>query len=440
MTTSAPASVLDSYVIFSTTPRSSAQFTQLRGHLICECELTKKKTFEWDMHARADKQLSSTPGAGHLEVLMNTILRSLTLAMGMSLGGPELYKVDRRRRFYARSGRSARPPWPERYAQLIPYGAEDSVRSLLRWMDLPHKDVLADRLLMYLVHLLRTGRQLVTPFLHTSPTFWKGVIHFIHDSRSRWQKETQNSRSGSSASVARAHQEATSLINTFGNFFGGSYAFVDAEQRKLFLKTQPDFPHVISSMLLWIRSVQHAWPHADVQTAWPQFQQWAHFLYIQYAPLRREHGLFPPDIAREAESLVPFMTHPVGIAFHALYDLYHAHRCAAPGCNATYAEAGRKFRHCAGCRRAPYCSRACQDRAWRDPQLAHRRVCQKLWYVAEEGGLKREIQIRVDMKPFFNTWRNLLDREPKALKTIIAVAGHLEALQQAKLLPPGMSA
>ncbi|EIM86507.1 uncharacterized protein STEHIDRAFT_156813 [Stereum hirsutum FP-91666 SS1] len=78
---------------------------------------------------------------------------------------------------------------------------------------------------------------------------------------------------------------------------------------------------------------------------------------------------------------------PKGTAFQTFMSFYHDQRCYAPGCEETYAEAGRKFASCSGCSRVPYCSKSCLAAAWKHPRIPHKAVCKLIRELADKSGI-----------------------------------------------------
>jgi hypothetical protein len=54
------------------------------------------------------------------------------------------------------------------------------------------------------------------------------------------------------------------------------------------------------------------------------------------------------------------------------------HRCFAPACMRTCVSEGRRFRVCAKCKVATYCSPECQARSWKHKHVPHWRLCKDL--------------------------------------------------------------
>jgi hypothetical protein len=66
---------------------------------------------------------------------------------------------------------------------------------------------------------------------------------------------------------------------------------------------------------------------------------------------------------------------PAGRLYHSVFGEAWAHRCYGPFCLSTHISPGVRFKICAACQCATYCSRSCQKLAWRYPGAAHRDVC-----------------------------------------------------------------
>lgn len=60
--------------------------------------------------------------------------------------------------------------------------------------------------------------------------------------------------------------------------------------------------------------------------------------------------------------------------------------CSAVGCNNSLQSAGKDFQRCSRCNVVPYCGRECQIQAWRNEAFPHKRVCPKLRYLVAQGG------------------------------------------------------
>lgn len=447
---------MDVCMAFLTAPRSSTQLAQLQEYMLCRCENTLSRRsiggFVRVLHRRARQSFEfsdhDSDGTSSFAVLLKLIITILndTLLDALEKGGPALYKVDRRLR------RSRRPVndkdftvnnyWPESPYQLVPHGAEDTIRGLFQWMSTPLSGALAMPIMLFVKHIVKGGHQLVVPYVVTGPSFSNALVTYIMGRQLAWDEYEKHDPPNSDV-----HAESLDLLALACGLFHQIYESADRKQFMIFVEGDGtglaiELSYMFNNMLRWASNLREAMePLSADQTdrldiVWNQLSGVSSFVYAFFEQARQRPELCHGAIVDRAKSLKTWHENPVGAAFYALRDLYKSQRCAAPECTATYASAGRKFRHCTGCDRTPYCSAACQRRAWRHASLPHKPVCPSLRFVAEHGMLRREVE-EADLQPFLNAHLFNTDDQLKAVRAAKVVTAHVEALQTAKMSQAG---
>lgn len=107
-------------------------------------------------------------------------------------------------------------------------------------------------------------------------------------------------------------------------------------------------------------------------------------------------------------------------------------QCSAPDCTNTWSGAERKFRFCAGCGRASYCSSKCQTSAWQHPDLPHKMPCRALSSMIEAGILKRRTS-QDTQEVYFAECHERLQRDGQYEKILKSIILYIEGLLSRKM-------
>jgi hypothetical protein len=78
------------------------------------------------------------------------------------------------------------------------------------------------------------------------------------------------------------------------------------------------------------------------------------------------------------------------------WDQRWMRRCRGPGCLQTETPVGRRFKRCGTCKITPYCSRACQQAAWKHLNSSHRLVCSIFWLVCVAHNCTNTKELQLD--------------------------------------------
>jgi hypothetical protein len=113
---------------------------------------------------------------------------------------------------------------------------------------------------------------------------------------------------------------------------------------------------------------------------------------------------------------------PWRIFLDSMQHTYLRQQCAAPDCRRTTEQLGRPFRFCAGCLWVPYCSRACQKKAWRRTDgLQHRDICKHIRLIRPLYYIPHTSELRAAMKREHTL-------TPQELPVVKAIVYHFLAL------------
>lgn len=455
--------VYDLAMAFFASPRSPRQLAQLRESLTCHCEdvhpLIPSQGFKYTTHRTMRERLRAypfkvatwTPFDAFVDSLLGTLRTAL--AHATHRGHLSSYKAKRRKEeghVHACSIQwvAKLDCWPERLSQLLPSGAEDSIRGLNSWLDSPTSDLEVP--IMDLVNDILVTRQLVVRFVVTAHNFWARVMLFIL-ARMKDQRGWLGAHL-KKGPPAHIHLKTFEAIRVSAKLIQGVLVAADPMQCRCFVEGSPSSPgnarrfaEYSNAALLWVSRFEDAYQplEDDIQktalvATRETLTEFESYVYEHFEDARlpleiTKDRMTPPQVEDGA------LHNPVRAAFFGLVGLYRLRRCAAPDCTATFLGAGRTFPHCTGCGRMPYCSTTCQRAAWEHSLLPHKPICKTIRTVAENWQLKRSVGPD-DLSPFLNTFyaAAMADQRTETVRAFKAIAEHIEALQKAKLSPPGM--
>lgn len=446
--------ILGLYMAFLSAPRTQNQFMDLRHRLTCHCEdihpLQPSQVFEYMMHRRGNERGGPTVmnGETHFDTLLHLFVEMLDTSILQSeplQGGISLYKVSRRLRKHHRSKKLAKL-WPEHPLHLVPHGAEDSIRGLLAWIDSPKAQLLLP--MMSLVsHILEACNKLFVIYVVTADKFWSHVISYIMQRSTTWYSVVGDGHYSTETCIKTLNE-----LYTFSELFAAVLLCADPTLFHYFVEGDNSglrdcriMLTMFNTILAWFRHYEKACASLSMDQQKRVAEARQTFILLEsHVFAFFEDARLPPELTVDhdmilsgAKVLRALHDDPVKAAFRAMLELYQNQRCAAPDCTVTYQEWGRKFKHCAGCGRTPYCSITCQRRAWRHHLLPHKSICHLVYVVAENGMLGRRVNIS-DMDVFVDAYRSEELCQPRNMRVLKAVIDHTRALYRAKMSLPGM--
>jgi hypothetical protein len=417
----------DATVSWVMAPRTQAEMTALYQRLSCQCsdEDRRTPTIEQFMHRAGQNRFGQSKHTLPIQSLLVALLRpfhDLKHAMVTKPVSYVFFRPEERQRTAQMSGLQV--PWPRHVRQLLPYGAEDSIRGLFAWFRLETDMVVRLRLYDSLQALLQTCSTAIIPALVRSRIFARVLLEGLQSDNTTWHRNhghQKHIRRDIIQSIA-----ATGLIlrciQTEG--FG--------------MNTSHLSDHFPSELILWcdktialldrFKSVDAAFPsHLEDILGDSLYDCRLRFVTLAGNTLRDHPQLRSEPLMcfREIESAAQDGASKSWKVWARLKRvvliLRRYQRCAAPFCHSTFTGNATRFRYCGGCRRIPYCSRRCQKFAWRYTGAPHRNVCQPLRSVYLHWNLS--LKSRIDLEDL--EW----DVDTDFVSAANIAVSHFEALE-----------
>jgi hypothetical protein len=264
-------------------------------------------------------------------------------------------------------------PWPQSIGEILPHGAEDTIRGLFSWIDADFGKADALCIVRGLDTILAFTRPLTLPYVVTSRALLsRCIIPLIDQACAAAQlRIVVPPAKPDRAVVLPAQQKLFSILPVaLGSIACILANYADEEQRRVLLG---NMGHQLLAACERACSI-----HITDRDPEAVRQSIAHLSIIARVIIRCEPQLAraPPSALRHV--LAPHRPRSAWEDFcELLSHLHAAQRCAAPTCTAVVADRAL-FKRCGGCRRVTYCSRRCQARGWRHPAVPHRTICAAL--------------------------------------------------------------
>jgi hypothetical protein len=366
---------------WATMPRSPEDVRAIEG-LSCQCNFNESmETMVYNPHGMAHAMGTHLIRTQNNEQLYSRsdppIVMVLTTAFSNfnRLWSTTDEKLPRLKRIRGRS------QWPTSIHDLLPHGAEATMKGFLCWLSMDFKYHQFNRIMcLAMFGLIRMAQPYVITHITTSRLFLnRGVIASIGHLRR-------------SLLLASGNPTQTDFAMANLSFFTREIHHLlmqcmDSVQRHRFVCTAPSelcqaFEQVIDTYHILSRDsvVNEAFPKLKIviKQNIAIYEQLGSMIYSEYegslsapikSPIMASFGNLAAE--REMDWREPWRQFP-----YIMYKLVTRDRCCAPGCSTTSLD--RKLHYCAGCRRVAYCSRSCQRRSWGLEGCAHRDVCQAI--------------------------------------------------------------
>jgi hypothetical protein len=292
------------------------------------------------------------PGAVRMHHLIESMDLMLVSTIGKQGGLLKLYKATRR------------SLWPTSMSDFVPDGGA-SLHNLIRWLPQIEEDtskqVDHSALICHVFEAMPS---------HLRAGFMKSpiLVDWLHHTMTTWTMQPIDV----DADLPTAMESTGGLLESTRNL----------SEDEIFLWLSGSPRHSIHDMFTALDCAftrmmtypSHAASYDQVKMIREPYK-----LIINYMILAHQPDLhFIPTLYTSAsaqESLRVLRTDPVMRLGRTAFGSNWSQRCYGPGCIATYADSSKTFKRCSGCRVATYCSRKCQNAAWRHSTAAHREVC-----------------------------------------------------------------
>ena len=284
--------------------------------------------------------------------------------------------------------------WPTSPADLVPFGADELVRSLMQWYRF-----IPDTIIYQLTaKILHVCQHILLPslgkfkFCNAIADSTKGMVDFTMVEFPAIL-DTSPTTPGILIRVAAAITRWTYHTEAFIEFFTTIFRDISVESwMLLFLGCETKLVQIFS-ILLYISSDPTTPPHRTESDLIKQLPSWCSSLFRWfhmhlYFPKRPDIPLYPACVEHD-EMTFP---HPEAATDRSTYlyftiqTLRKQTRCCAIQCPNSMQSAGKNFQRCSRCQLVSYCGRECQTRSWSDEHYPHKRVCTILRRLVASAG------------------------------------------------------
>ncbi|KAJ7581532.1 hypothetical protein C8J56DRAFT_267496 [Mycena floridula] len=309
-----------------------------------------------------------------------------------------------------RRGKTVR--WPASPDDLLPYGASQSITALISWIPSYQSSILL-ALFIILVELCKA--RVMGPIL-ASPRLAEFAMQFYAVPKTITRENAQ--------------PILVDLLR-ISLFLDSITKLVDKGQLMTFLASSKSFDPksaaaaaktVDSQLPVLTRhtSSDYDYNEAFIRQTFLRISSQIHSFYKLPADLNRYGEL----VVLGAQVMANEDIEKIIGTFEAFTSFAHNNGCFGPGCRETHASAGRKFSKCSGCSRVPYCSSACQTRAWSHSSVPHKAICSTIRTVATVTAIPEKPVHNTDMVPFITKYRSNSMLDPLS----IAISTHFRDL------------
>ncbi len=281
--------------------------------------------------------------------------------------------------------------WPTTPSDLIPFGADNLVQTLLQW----YRFIPDTIIFQVAARIMHVCQVVIIPslskfkFTHCVVETARNLADFtLEENNTRRVANSPQALLESAVSLTfRYNYTMDAVIQYFREimenmptdcrtdlFFGCETKAIQIFSMHLYISSDPQMiPHPDHENIMRYCAVHcqqlyrffhmHLYPHPD----YPVFP----------SVVELDRGNFPPPASVRSV--------PSGAAFY-IRKFREEIRCSAYCCPNSIQSAGKNFQRCSRCQIVPYCGRECQIRAWRDEKYPHKRVCPILRHLVDTAG------------------------------------------------------
>lgn len=383
--------IFDTLVRFLTVPRSRPEALSFGTSLEkCACEVEADSDLKL-IHNLRDFRYpkSQCTFTDVLESIMELVVRAI-IRPEINTGIPELRRVGREAHKAERSGLQAQ--WPTKATDTFPQGADTTMHMLWTWIDLYE----VTHIITYLNVLLRSsGSTFISSF--------SKIPHYPSRILAIFEKRLDKLNSSKYREV---HPFDLASIHDFIRLTGtvGS----DSMRKDLGIMMQMVVlwqPYGEPLLLLLAKALRIASSTSNslvsrliIKERFQDTGGMIHHIYLKDKDVTQYHPLFLSESRRIAAAMKS--PDPYASTAAALKSLLDMDKCGLYGCSQTFTLAGKRFQYCGGCGKIPYCSQACQRRAWKHPSAPHKAVCAPLKRICDVVGITGSSWVEIPTKEF----------------------------------------
>lgn len=347
--------LLDAIMRFLTVERS-AEETQTMAVEIETCSCQQSELVR-EIH-RIHQVIAETPST--FVQLLDGFISIIHNVLQKVKDEDNLHKVEHNVEKAARAGKQL--SWPTRPQDILPYGADISMTSLIAWVYITPRPL---TLALYGTIIEICKKQVMNSVLTSTilPEYAVGIaeIPFM-----TWiMASTYPTPHYSAAHTLADLKRAALFFHVFSSYSDkpGFMAFLSRSQdfdidRTINLVSMADkyLPEIYAKINPHPSDLTVASDMAYVRMVLLLFCSQVHH-YFDRPP---DNDKYTPMVVRTSKRLVKAEDEPVVQTYQLFVKFWQQHCCFSPGCKETFAGAERKFSKCAGCGRVPYCSKECQ--------------------------------------------------------------------------------
>ncbi|KAG7446903.1 uncharacterized protein BT62DRAFT_93161 [Guyanagaster necrorhizus] len=383
--------IFDTLIRFLTVPRSRSEALSFGTSLEkCTCAVETDSDIKL-IHNLRDFRYPKSPCTfvDVLDSIMELVVRAI-VRPDPNNAIPQLRKARKEAHKAERSG--LQPQWPTKASDTFPQGGETTIRMLWTWVDLYG----IVHVVSYVNILLRSSGSTFISFFSKMPNYPSRILAIFE---SRLDKLN-------SSKYQEVHPFDLASIHDFIRLTGtvGS----DSMRKDLGIMMQMVMlwrPYGEALLLLLAKALRIASSTSNTLVSRiimkERFQDTGamiHHLYLQHKEVIQYHPLFLSESRRIAAAVTNL--DPYASTAAILKSLLEMDKCGLYGCSQTFTLQGRRFPYCAGCGKIPYCSQACQRRAWKHPGVPHKAVCATLKKICDTVGINGNSWVNVPQKEF----------------------------------------
>lgn len=244
--------LLDTCADFLTRPRPFAQLCDMDEATRCRCDLSAPPTLgdiiAKGLHSNVERTYKEAFPTINLYALAGIFASTIVDALVASSSHLPTFRTKRRVQKRTKNGTRPKPIWPSESSQLFPHGPEDSVRALAQWAATTKMTRTIGLICHFVDYLVLTCRQVIIPYVVTSPLLADSFLNGIY-----WGWSSDSSEQTS----VRQYQASIFLLHTFSGLLHniGTYAngiqirrFVDGDGADLAVH----FARDLQLLITWI--------------------------------------------------------------------------------------------------------------------------------------------------------------------------------------------
>lgn len=328
----------------------------------CRCENASKINV---LHDSA--RLAGDPRAGPPKFHKLVGAMASVIVGGITPELPSLYKVARNLRRARLSGQQ--PPFPASPKELLPFGIENSIRSIINLFMMDSESARVERLdiLPLLCKVIQGCRGIIPASLMCVPCLALDLA----------------TASAHIVNLADPSGEKAVLLLSIAQTIRFCFhSMDDLELRHFCLNTPNGTPSEIVDRLSTVCSGLPRLRLAAINPGSLRFFDAALDGFAEVGGrihmvtrLSHDANRFHPLILEDSVALACRRRDSLAFASAATEYFLNAQRCGSPTCRKTHSSEFRGFARCSQCYVVPYCSKPCQATSWKHTVVSHKRIC-----------------------------------------------------------------